>query len=237
MGVYRARPSAAEDSNPAVASEVRLARYKEYYTYPITNKEMAYADEGSYYVAITPTAGTGIIGHAAPTTFDETKPYMSIYNASTTNRLYPQFVTFYETAASVGGTRMQFTLATDTGDRRSSGGTAAVVNNVNQDSSNLSSATIFVGAVTAAAATGSRRLLGNYPFRGTIDIIEDSYTLVFGAPNGGHGSNSRVATVADSVRMLPPVCIGPLQSMLIHQWAASQTTGPTWEVVMGFVSR
>ena len=32
------------------------------------------ADEGSYFTAITPTSGTGIIGHAAPTTFDEAKP-------------------------------------------------------------------------------------------------------------------------------------------------------------------
>ena len=237
MGVYRNRPTAAEDANPAVVSEARLGRYKEQYSYPLTSKEMALADEGTYFVAITPTAGTGIIGHAAPTTFDEAKPYLLLYNASTTARVYPQFVTFYETVASVGGTRMQFTLAADTGNRRSSGGTAAVVNNVNQDSTITAAATVYVGAVTAAAATSSRRLLGNYPFRGTIDIVEDSYTLVFGAPNGGHGSNSRVATVADSVRMLPPVCIGPLQSFLIHQWAGSQSTGPTWEVVMGFVER
>ena len=198
---------------------------------------MALADEGSYHVAITPTAGTGIIGHAAPTTFDETKPYLVLYNASTTNRVYPQFITFYETVASAGGARVQFTIATDTGNRRSSGGTAAVVNNVNQDDSTTAAATVYVGAVTASAASSSRRLLGNYPFRGTIDIVEDSYTLWFGGAGAGYGSGSRVATVQDHARCLPPIVVGPLQSLLVHQWAASQSTGPTFEVVMGFVER
>ena len=236
MGVNRGRPTANVDGTPPQTLP-RQGRYTEEFSIPLSPQHFALADEGSYFVAITPTAGTGIIGHAAPTTFDETKPYLLLYNASTTNRVYPQFITFYETVASVGGTRMQFTVATDTGNRRSSGGTAAVVNNVNQDESRAAEATVYVGAVTAAAATSSRRLLGNYPFRGTIDIIEDSYTLFFGAPGAGYGSGSRVATVQDHARVLPPVVVGPLQSLLVHQWAGSQTTGPTWEVVMGFVER
>ena len=234
MAIARSRPTAVTDGSPR--DTTRQGRYNEDHVIPLSARDWAFADEGSSYVAITPTAGTGIIGHAAPTTFDETKPYLSFYNASTTNRVYPLFLTLYETVASVGGTRLQLTIATDTGNRRSSGGTAMTVNNTNQDSSNASALTAYVGAVTASAASSSRRLLGNYPFRGTIDIIEDSYTLQFGG-FGGHGSNSRVATVADSVRNVPAIVIGPLQSLLIHQWAGSQSTGPTFEVVFGFVER
>ena len=233
MGVSRARPVPAEDGQ---VGNARLGRYGETYVDGAANRDQHYAGEGSYFVAVTPTPGTGVIGHAAPTTFDEAKPYMVLFNGGT-NYIYPQFITLYETVAGVGHTRVQFTLTIDNGDRRSSAGSALTINNVNMTSTNASSATCYVGAVVATAATGARRLLGNYPFRGTIDIIEDSYTLIFGGHGGGSASNSRVATVADNTRVVPPVVVGPQESFLITQWAVSQSTGPTWEVVMGFVER
>lgn len=202
--------------------------------YGFGTKLSGYADAGVFHVAVTPTPGTGIIGHAAPTTFDETKPYITIYNGDATKRIVPVFLQLHVTVASVGGARVQFTVCTDEGNRRSSGGTALTVNNCNS-ASGSSQAVAYVGAITASAATGSRRILGNYVFRGTIDIIEDVYELNFGGLGSGSATGSRVATVMDASRTVAPVCLDPGDTLLIHQWAASQSTGPTCEVIFGFI--
>lgn len=215
----------------------RAGAYGEQYVIPVTNKEFAFADEGSYFLGITPTPGTGIIGHAAPTTFDETKPYLTIYNSSALKRIYLQFIRFNVTAVSVAAVRVQYTLALDDGIRRSSAGTQLTVNNVNGDSDAAFDGNAFVGAVVAAAATPARRILGHHVIRGTIDVVEDLYTLSFGAPDGTGPGSSRVATVQEVSRVCVPVIIGPGQTFLLHQWSASQTTGPTMEVQVGMVQR
>lgn len=237
MSVNRARPTATSDSPSVVATPSRADQYLGAYVSPITGKEWLSADEGSYFVATSPTPGTGIIGHAAPTTFDEAKPYLVLYNGSTNLYYYPQFLRLHDTVVSVGGARVQFTIAVDIGNRVSSAGTAMTVVNANMASSNSSGATATQGAVVGTAASGSRRVLGNYCFRGTIDVVEDDYVLVFGAPDGTGPASSRVATVIDASRSLPPVVIGPNQSFLVHQWAGAQSTGPTFEATLGFIAR
>lgn len=237
MGIFRERTNPQGDNFVGGSPLGRSGRYGELYVTNVgTVHEFGLADEGSSFVAISPTAGTGIIGHAAPTTFDETKPYLFLYNNGQ-NRIYPQFLRLYETVASVGGARVQFTLALDYGNRYSSGGTALVKNNVNADSQISTGLTAYAGAVVASAATANRRLLGNYAVRGTIDIIEDVYELNFGGVAAATSNHSRAATVASHGVSVPPVVIGPGQCLLIHQWAASQSTGPTWEVVLNYVER
>ena len=89
------RPTKNADSG-TVGTPDRTGSYGEAYVSLITNKELFSADEGSYFVAITPTAGTGVIGHAAPTTFDEAKPLFVLYNGGSKN-IYPQFLHLHET--------------------------------------------------------------------------------------------------------------------------------------------
>lgn len=237
MAVYVNRPTATADGS-AVVQPSRADNYLGAFVSPVTSKELFLAAEGSYFTACSPTPGTGVIGHAAPTSFDEAKPYLVVYNGSTLN-LYPQFLQLNETVASVGGTMVQLTQTIDIGNRYSSGGTAMTVNNTNMASSNSASAVLcYQGAVVGTAASGSRRLLGNTVFRsGVIDIIRDQYQLVWGAPDGTATTASRVATVAEFSRVCPPVCIGPGHSLLLTQWAAAQSTGPTWEALFGFVLR
>lgn len=180
MAIYVARPTSTADGS-AVATPSRADNYLGAFVSPITSKEMFLAAEGSYFTACSPTPGTGVIGHAAPTTFDEAKPYFLAYNGSTLN-MYPQFLQLNETVASVGGVMMQFTQTIDIGNRYSSAGTAMTVNNTNMASSNSASTVLcYQGAVVATAASGSRRLIGNTVFRsGVIDIIRDQYQLVWG---------------------------------------------------------
>lgn len=214
----------------------RASTYGDAYSLNVSSKEWVAADEGSYFIARTPTPGTGIIGHAAPTTFDETKPYILLYNGGS-KRIYPQYIRLHETVASVGGARVQFTIVVDSGNRYSSAGTALSIVNPNMDSNAGSGASGYVGAVVATAASGSRRVVDHIVYRGTIDIIEDVYEMVFAASDGSGMGGSRAATVQDMARLAPPVVIGPNQSLLIHQWAGSQSTGPTFQVSFGYIER
>jgi len=238
MPIATALPTRNADST-ATANPNRADAYLDAWTLPVIGNNMGAAVEGSYFVGITPTSGTGIIGHAAPTTFDETKPYLVLYNSSSTKFIYPQFIQFNETVASVGGTVMRFVPCVDNGNRYSSAGTALTVNNTNGASSTATVATTaYVGAVVATAATGARRNYGDIVFRGsTIDIVGDNYTIVFGAPSSNGGASSKVATLIDSSRVAAPIAVGPGQSFLVHQWATAQSTGPTFQVIMGWIER
>lgn len=237
MAIQNALPNATQSEGGATTAGNRLNSYLEQVVLSPTNKEFFSAVEGSQFVAITPTPGTGIIGHPAPTTFDETKPYIVLFNGHPTKTLYPQFLHLHETVASVGGARVQFTICTDVGNRRSSAGTAMTVSSVNTSVTNDGTTVAFIGAVIASAATSARRIMANVVFRGTIDIIEDDYQIVWGAPDGVGNSSSRVATVAEVSRVVPPMAIGPGCSLLLHQWAASQSTGPTHEAYFSYLLR
>lgn len=235
MAVAQNRPNPITD-NPTSGGPSRAGKYSETYTQPISNKELFAADEGSYFVGISATPGTGVIGHAAPTTFDETKPYLLVYNGSTDKRIALQYLRFHETVVSTGATRTQWTFAIDEGNRLSSAGTAATVNNVNMASSNVSAAAIKHGAPVATAASSSRRVLGHYSFRGSIDVVEDTLEFIFGGVSGGQNVLAP-ATVMGVAVNIPPVIIGPGQSFMAYQWSASQSAAPTLEMVLGFIER
>ena len=232
--IARDRPTAVPDNTGATAP-FRGDRYGGHMVSTLSNKELFAADEGSYFVGVSATPGTGIIGHAAPTTFDETKPYILLYNGGS-NRIYPQFLKFHETVVSTAATRCQWTFTIDEGNRLSSAGTALVISNVNMASSNASGAAIKQGAPVATAASASRRILGHYVVRSTIDVVEDNLAFVFGDPSAGQDSVAP-ATVMNMTVPLPPVVIGPGQSFMAYQWSASQSAAPTLEVVFGFVER
>jgi len=235
MAIARDLPSLSADGS-SVVTPSRTGSYGEAYANVLTNKELFSADEGSYYTAISATPGTGVIGHAAPTTFDETKPYLTVFNGGS-KRIYPQFLRLYETVASVGGAIVQVTICTDVGNRRSSAGTAMTVSKARLGASASSSATVFQGAVIASAATGSRVIHDHIVFRGTIDIIQDCYEIVFGGLGGGTSTGSRVATVMDASRTAAPLVLEPGNTLLIHQWVSAQSTGPTWIATLGYIER
>lgn len=237
MAIQNTLPSAQQPEGGATTAGNRVNSYLEQLVMSPTNKEFFSAVEGSHYVASTPTPGTGIIGHAAPTTFDETKPYLILYNGHSTKTLYPQFLHLHETVASTGGARVQFTICTDAGVRRTSAGTALTLNTTNTNGLADGTTQGWIGAVVASAATAARKIMLNVVFRGTIDIVEDDYQIVFGAPDGVGNSSSRVATVAEVSRVVPPIAIGPGSSILLHQWAGSQSAGPTFECYFSYLLR
>lgn len=238
MAIAQALPTATPDG-AAVTTPTRTGAYGEAYNAAVTNKEMYAALEGSQFVAVNPTAGTGILGHAAPTTFDETKANLLIYNGHATKSIMLQSIKLVETVVSVGGTRMQMNFSTDTGNLFSSGGTALTKSNVNKNSTITSSAIITAGAVVCSAATGTRTLLGNHVVRGAnIDVVWDTYEFIFGAVGGSTGGFAQGTTTAQFFTThLHPVIIGPGQMFKMVIWAASMSTGPTFEYLVNYIER
>lgn len=204
---------------------------------PLVGRDTGAADAGNVYTALTPTPGTGIIGHAAPTTFDQTKAIFLLYNSGASN-VYPLYLKLHNTVISAGANGvMYFTQVVDTGNRFSSGGTALTPQNTNYGSSSKSAALITVGAVVCSANTNASRTLAHHTFRGaTIDVVHDRYTFTWGLPSSD-GSYLAGATYASLTQGNVPVVIPPGASFMIHEWEASQSTGPTYEFEFGYIER
>ncbi len=240
MSVQQQLPSGgASDGTPNASP--RVTRYNEAFVMPTTGGEETSALEGTYFTAMSGLSpgvpGTGIVGHAAAQTFDETKPYLLVYNG-TSLTLIPKLLQLYCTVVGTTGTRVQFTVTRDVGAMYTSGGTAASIQSTNTEGGpSASGVSITQGAVVSSAASAARAIIGNFAFRGTIEVAEDFYQLVWAAPDGVSGSSSRVATVAECSRTVPPMAIGPGKNMKIIQWRAAQTVGLTLEMVFGFKLR
>lgn len=203
----------------------------------LTSRDLTTADLGFDYTALTPTPGTGIIGHAAPTTFDQTKAYLLCYNPGPLT-VYPKFLRLHDTVISAGGTGvMYWTQVLDLGNRFSSGGTALTPNNVNPISTNKSKAIITVGAVVCSANTNASVTLSNFSFRGAaIDVVQDRYEFQWGA-NTPSSNFLQGATYINSAQGFGAVIVPPGYSFLIHEWQAAQSTGPTFEVEFGYTEK
>lgn len=223
-----------------VANPSRADGYSSAWTIPISGKEFGSVAEGTYFTAISPTSGTGLLGHAAPTTFDQTKAFLYLYNGGT-KTIYPQFVTLTETVASVGGTTggLRIVPVIDYGNRYVSGGSALTVANNTSASSNTSGAAIiFGGAAVLSAGTVNSRNYGDIIFRQTlIDILGDKFTIVFGGTSAMGNVASVVATLAEFSQITAPLAVGPNASLGLHIWRASMSTGPTLQIQMGWVER
>ncbi len=195
------------------------------------------ADLGAYFVASTPTPGTGIIGHAINTTFVETKPLFYLYNGGA-NTIYPTYLRLTMTVLPVGNAMQQFTVSIDQA-RTATGGTALTVVNTNINSSVASGAQILVGAVTASEATAQRRILGNRMFRVVIGVVGDVYQFAFGSNAlADPASLPTAGTLRTHVLMTSgPAVLTPGSSMLITAWGATFSTGATYEYELGFVER
>jgi hypothetical protein len=207
---------------------------------PVTGRDLAAADSANYYVAVTPTPGTGIIT-GTPTTLVETTPALVVFNGGLLN-VYLTYLRLGTTVAGVGDvTFMNFSHSLDQGNRMgaATNGTALTINNTNIMSNTKSSVQATFGAITGAGAkTANQRIIGNDWFRGNfINIIGDVYEFQYGAPSGV-GVGSTPATVINCVRSAPAVCLQPQSSYVLNIWCITTfTTGITMEVQLGFIEK
>jgi hypothetical protein len=218
---------------------------------PILSRDTAMADLGFYFVAISPTPGTGIVETASITTFAlaEAAPMLVVYNGSsaTSNpvNIYPLYLRITMTQANAGGLTQRFTLTLDQGNRVTTQAAATgvlTINNVNMGSGNKSQAQISAGAslVTSAAST-QRRIIANQSFRngGVVAVIGDVYQFNFGSteqidPMSLVETGTAICNVTYG---FAPVVVGPNQSLLFQHWAASATTGAGFEYEFGYIEK
>ena len=206
-------------------------------------RDTAFADAGNYFFAMTPTPGTGIISGGSVQAFTETTPYLVLYNGNVGGgpNIYPMFMRTHVTVVgATAGVALFYTFTLDTGNRYTSGGTALTIANTNMANANSSLATINVGAITASAASGSRRVVEHVKVKDTVvPVVHDTIVFTWGSPSGTPTSsvagNSTTPTYT-SVSLCPMV-IGPGQSMVVVRWGASNTTGETNEFQLGFIEK
>ena len=210
-------------------------------TFPLTNKGFLAALEGSHFVARNPTPGTGIIGHAAPTTLDDTKPLLHIKNTAAVNSgvvIILDYIRLRLTTAGTASTNVRFDMKVDTVARYTSGGSALVPTGVNLNSNAASVAQVYYGAVIAPAAGANIRVLDGVEARPVIGVVGDMYTLNFGGPT--HHATALITSgtaICHATYNFHPVIIGPGQTFLLHQWSASQSGAITFEPTVSWIER
>ena len=224
--VSRALPQGAPDTTE---SQVRSGRYDELYVQPLVRKQHLLADEGTYFT--TNNGQTGIASSVG-TAFSATAGFINIYNTDTegqtAKRLYLDYITLVTTAAgsfASAGVNLQIVMTLDTADRYSSGGTdiSANIVNVNMHAPIRSSiAKVRCGALTLTAATGSARTVcGLRILRPVVsatvaDVVGETKTLNFGGVEMAYNGSITVANANQITMPMPPVIIGPQQSINIH---------------------
>lgn len=203
-------------------------------TLSVTNRDLALADSANYYVATTPTPGTGIVT-GNPTALVQTTPALVVFNGGLLN-IYLIYLKLSETVVGGGAAVKNFTHSVDQGNRFSSGATQLTVNNTNPLANAKSSAQVTWGAVTALGATANARTLCNNWFRSGTDVVGDVYEFHYGAPLGT-AIGSQVATVAHFARCSPPVVLQPQSSYVLNIWSGTFTQGITMEVQLAFAEK
>lgn len=204
-------------------------------------RDLALGLQGAYFTASNPTPGTGIAGHAAPTTFDATKPLLFVRNESSDKLLVPMYLRVTLTAASVGNSLQRFTQVIDTATatRYASGGTRLANVNTSMTSTgaaNGSNAAVWFGAVVAGAAGAAARTVSTQTYRTVLGVVGDVYQMSWGAheacdPASLITSGTAISNVAFG---FAPVVLAPNAMFLVHQWAASQSAAPSFEVEFGW---
>lgn len=191
----------------------------------LSERDTQLADLGAVYSVIN-IPGTAVAGHAAATTFDQTKALLYFINAGTST-IYPANLRLRLTNAGTAGTTIRFTTVLDKGtDRFTSGGTPFTATNNNMAFTNNSGiAALRFGAVVLGANTGSSRTVTDALLRPVIGVVQDTYSLVWGSATPGVIASvpTTGTNVADVVVGLPPVAVGPNCMFAIHQWSPSQS--------------
>lgn len=236
MGIFRDRPNMASD-NLYGGPPSRASQYSDAYVLNLLgSKTHGMADEGSYFSILNTTPGTGIAGHAAPTTADATKPILWIQNGGN-RRIYLDYVTVRMTAIGANATTTDFSVFVDTGASKSTGGSAITPKNVNSDSVVSTAATVQIGATvllnSSAVHVGHRRV------RSVVPVVEDLYTFNFGGseqnpPSANPTSGTLICTAYVN---FPPVVIGPGDSFIFVEWGLSQSGAHSFDVEAGYWER
>lgn len=203
----------------------------------VPNKMSMLADEGSYYATLSPTPGTGIAGHAAPTTMDNTKPFVMIRNNDSVKSIYLDYIKLTETVAGAGGTLNYATHLLDAGGGYTSGGSVLSPVSPNSGAGPTSIAQVYSGAVIATANAALQRIISNQRRRTVIPVAGDVCLFDFGGNVNTSGMPTEGTTELERIFKCPPVVIAPGHVYKLVLWRASQSGADSLEVEIGHWER
>src|SRR5215475_4752281 len=159
--VSRVLPQAESDNDPG---QVRLGRYKDVMVIPAIRKQHVLADEGSYFVCNN--AGSGVATAAAPTSFSDTAPMLTLFNSDSPSnqnnkRIHLDFIRLTQTAAGTAGVNFRVQSKIGSGNPFSSGGTDLAPVSPNMDVPNRASVAVAKLLPTAVAMQSPRTVVGD----------------------------------------------------------------------------
>jgi hypothetical protein len=197
-------------------------------------------DQGAYYIARSPTPGTGVASIVAADAYDDLETFLFLRNSATDgtgSRIYLDYLTIRVTVAGSSGSTTNFFSKIDNGNSRyTSGGVAVVPTNCNMESSSSASVAMYSGALITGAATTSARLLSARQIRPVIAVAGDVYEFDFGAPNRQIKNVADVAgtAVCNQYFGCAPVVLGPEDQWCFGLWGTSQAGAAQYEFELAF---
>jgi hypothetical protein len=230
-----ARPAPVTDGNNVKG---RGSKYGDLFVMELLNPLQNCAAEGSYFRACNATPGTGI-AQSIITTFDATKPILTLYNGGN-KQINLDYIRLINTVVGATTTSADLVAIIDTINRYTSGGTALNPSNCLSSAPFASSATVFFGAILAAAASAAK-IMGRAKLKVAAApcwILYDQILMTFGqspiiTPTGITATTATIIPVSTG-----PVVIDPGHTFCLYVYnTANATTAPSWEVEIGWIER
>lgn len=200
----------------------------------------------NYFTVRNTTPGTGIAGHAAPTTADNTKPVLYMFNGSANSRLYLDYVRIRLTAIGAGATTTDCAVFLDHAGAttRSGGGTqvtpvcnTSVPGTFPNGIQATSLATVFIGPVVTVPVASKQ--VASHRVRSVVPVVEDQYFFAFNPEvlNFTSTGASTGTAVYQATIPMPPVVVGPLDTFEVVIWGASESGAHSFDIEAGWYER
>lgn len=204
---------------------------------------LAWAEGGEYYKSCHTTPGTAI-ATSILTSFSATNAAMVAVWGSSAKCMIPHYLRLICTTAPASATSSHLSIAIDTINRYSSGGTdiTAMVKNARSDDTTASALTgLYFGGITAAAASAPRYLARTViKTQSAPDItVGDEITINFlGKGDVSPGLISGAGTVSITKNVGPVILAASATSLLFHLWnPGNASTAPQWEFEFAWFER
>jgi len=231
---------------------VRVGKYSEQYGLSLVPTKHLLADEGSYFIATTPTPGTGI-AMTISTAFSDTVAMFAIKNTEApgplAKRIYLDYLRLIllGTAPTAVVTR-HFALKRSTADREpttAANKTVMTPVNMRSGAGRGSIARVLsysaAAAMTVPASSPGDPVVGRVGLPTGLGISGDEYFVKFGGESMPVKVGLTAVRATDPARVIgvaPPVILEPGEWLVIHEWCLTEATnGPTFEHELAWFER
>src|SRR6185312_10380019 len=203
---------------------------------PLNRAADVLAAGASYFTANNVV--TGVATAAAPTSYSDTAPFITIQNLGTTQRsIYLDWWRFYCTVAGTGGVALFLKMTLDR--VAPTGGTLLVPSSANTNDFTGSNAAIRLVPTGIANTSNVRIVVGNQwviPTQTAVFTVNTEVGIKFGGVDG-YATTQLAAAAAGLTRtqaQMPPIVIAPGWTLQVPFIMTSQSAASTWAHEFGW---